>query len=491
MTVAGIGTARGGFIYHPDGLDLASILADAAAGRPITQQPGVRVWPSTIDGLRATEADLLVEVTASPPADGEPGLTHMREALQRKIPVVTSNKWPVALHGAELAALAHRQQVAFRAESTVMSGTPVLSTLTEGLAGTAPSALRGVLNATANYILSQMADGTSYEDALAEAQHARLAEADPAADVEGHDTVAKVMILSALVFGRQLRREQVTCQGITGITGLQARQAASAGGRLRHVATLEFSGPDGTGTVTARVQPEAVPADDLLARIDGVTNALVCQASPVGEVTIIGPGAGPQPGGPGSAQRHHRSRATAFRELVNRDRRGAGPQALPAICGPPLAAATGGRPSVSLCGQCAGELAAGADAELGEYLPEVVGDGRRADEQLRGDLGIRGTLAGQAGDVRFPGGKHVPGLRGLLGGALASRAQLGSCPLGERPGAGRDEDLVRGAKLTAGIALALLTAQPLAVQQITASRGLESGVAGRRGWRAAARRRRR
>jgi len=298
-TVAGIGNARDGFIYHPDGLDLASILAAAAAGRPITEQPGVRVWPSAIDGLRATEADLLVEVTASPSADGEPGLTHMREALQRKIPVVTSNKWPVALHGAELAALAHRQQVAFRAESTVMSGTPVLSTLTEGLAGTVPAALRGVLNATANYILSQMADGTSYEEALAQAQRAGLAEPDPAADVEGHDTVAKVMVLSALVFGRQLRREQVTCLGITGITGQQARHAASAGGRLRHIATLAFSGPGGTGTVTARVQPEAVPASDPLASIDGVTNALIFQASPVEEITVIGPGAGPQIAGQG------------------------------------------------------------------------------------------------------------------------------------------------------------------------------------------------
>lgn len=132
LSVIGIGNARDGFIYHPDGLDLASILAAAAAGQPITGGSRGRVWPSAIEGLRATEADLLVEVTASPPAGGEPGLTHMAEALQRKIPVVTSNKWPVALHGAELAALARRQQVAFRAESTVMSGTPVLSTLPEG-----------------------------------------------------------------------------------------------------------------------------------------------------------------------------------------------------------------------------------------------------------------------------------------------------------------------------------------------------------------------
>lgn len=299
VRVVGIANARDGFVYDPDGLDLASLLAAASGGRPITAQSGARAWPSAIAGLRATEADLLVEVTASPPADGEPGLAHMREALGRGIPVVTSNKWPVALHGVELAALARSRGVAFRAESTVMSGTPVLGALTEGLAGTVPVAVRGVLNGTVNVILSRMADGTSYEDALAGAQRDGLAERDPAADVEGHDATAKVMILSALVFGRQLSRDQVACRGITGITGREVAQAASAGGRLRHVASLMFSEPDGTGIVTAMVQPEVMSAGDLLASVDGVANAVVCRASPVGEVAIIGPGAGPQLAGQG------------------------------------------------------------------------------------------------------------------------------------------------------------------------------------------------
>ena len=175
VRIVGLANARDGFVYDANGLDLGSVRAAASSGRPITEQRAARVWPSAIDGLRATDADLLVEVTASPPVDGEPGLTHMREALGRGIPVVTSNKWPVALHGAELATLARSQGAAFRAESTVMSGTPVLSALTEGLAGTVPVALRGVLNATANVILSKMVDGTSYEDALAEAQRAGLA----------------------------------------------------------------------------------------------------------------------------------------------------------------------------------------------------------------------------------------------------------------------------------------------------------------------------
>ena len=140
VRIVGLANARDGFVYDANGLDLGSVRAAACSGRPVTEQRAARVWPRAIDGLRGTEADLLVEVTASPPVDGEPGLTHMREALGRGIPVVTSNKWPVALHGAELAALARSKGAAFRAESTVMSGTPVLSALTEGLAGTVPVA---------------------------------------------------------------------------------------------------------------------------------------------------------------------------------------------------------------------------------------------------------------------------------------------------------------------------------------------------------------
>jgi homoserine dehydrogenase len=290
VTVVGLANARDGFVYDGDGLDLRVALAD---------QSGARRWPTAIEGLRATEADLLVEVTASPGTDGEPGITHMREALQRGIPVVTSNKWPVALHGVELAELARSRGVPFRAESTVMSGTPVLSSLVDGLAGAVPIGIRGLLNATANFILSRMAQGLDYEEALAEAQSAGLAERDPAADVDGHDVVAKVMILSALVFGRQLRREQVARRGIADITRSEIEQAAAGGGRLKHVAMLEFSEPDGAGDVTARVEPELLRRDDPLASIDGTTNAVVCRADPVGEVTIIGPGAGPELAGQG------------------------------------------------------------------------------------------------------------------------------------------------------------------------------------------------
>src|SRR5918996_1167903 len=299
VTVVGVANARDGFVHAAEGLDLGSALARAGEGGSIAELPGARHWPTALEGLRATEADVLVEVTASPAADGEPGISHMREALGRGIPVVTSNKWPVALHGVELAELAHEGGIAFRAESTVMSGTPLLSTLVDGLAGATPVGLRGLLNATANFILTRMAEGRTYEEALAEAQAAGPAERDPAADVEGHDSVAKVMILSALLFRRQLHVGDVARRGIDAIAGSEIEEAAATEKRLKHVATLEFEGPDGAGDVTARVEPELVPPDDPLARVEGTTNAVVCRAAPVGEVAVAGPGAGPELAGQG------------------------------------------------------------------------------------------------------------------------------------------------------------------------------------------------
>jgi homoserine dehydrogenase len=197
---------------------------------------------------------------------------------------VTSNKWPIALHGVELAALGRTHSAPLRAESTVMSGTPVLSTLREGLAGASPIAIRGVVNATANYIVSEMARGRAYADALAAAQREGVAERDPSADVDGHDAVAKAMVLSALVFGRQLRLEDVSRTGISSVTEETVTQAASEGKRIREVTTVEGS--------VARVEPLALDADDPLAAIDGTDNAVVCRADPLGQVTVVGPGAG-------------------------------------------------------------------------------------------------------------------------------------------------------------------------------------------------------
>jgi homoserine dehydrogenase len=297
--VVGVANARDGFVYDSSGLDPQTVFEFASARRPLTELDGIRHWPTAAEGLAATEADVLVEVTASPADSGEPGVTHMRDALRRGIPVVTSNKWPVALHGVELAELAREKGVPFRAESTVMSGTPVLSTLVDGLAGTTPISLRGILNATANFILTRMEQGASYEDALTEAQDLGLAERDPTADVEGYDAMAKAMILAGLVFETQLRPQDVGLRGISRIDRTQIDAATSEGARIKQLVTLELSGAGEAASLTARVEPALLPNEDPLAGVSGVANAVVCRAEPVGDVIVTGPGAGPELAGQG------------------------------------------------------------------------------------------------------------------------------------------------------------------------------------------------
>ena len=289
-TVVGVASARHGFVHHPAGLDLGALLELVSEGRSLSELPGVAGWPTSAAGMAATDADVLVEVSSSP-ADGEPGFTHMREALRRGMAVVTSNKWPVALHGVELSQLADEQGTAFRAESTVMSGTPVLAALMDGLAGAIPLALRGVVSATANFIASRMALDETYEGALAAARAEGLAERNPTADVEGYDEMAKVMILAGLVFGTQLEPGAVARRGVSGVSREDARRAARDGAVIRPVVAIEPAESPGGG-ITARVEPVALDRDDPLALVDGATNAVVCRAAPVGEVTIVGPGAG-------------------------------------------------------------------------------------------------------------------------------------------------------------------------------------------------------
>ncbi len=296
VELVGVANARDGFIHREGGLDPATLLELAGVGRPLTDHPGATHWRTAARALREVDTDLLIETTASP-ADGEPGLTHMREALKRGTGVITSNKWPVAVAGVELVELARANSLAFRAESTVMSGTPVIGPLTEGLAGATPRAVRGVLNATVNAILTEVGEGAAYPRALATAQAASLAEPDPTADVEGRDSVAKLMILSALVFGRQLSLDDVSRRGISDL-GEEELAAAREGerGALREVATLRVAE---NGAVAAGVGPQFVRPPDPLARIDGRMNAIVCEADPLGEIRIAGPGAGPELAGQG------------------------------------------------------------------------------------------------------------------------------------------------------------------------------------------------
>ncbi|SRR6266581_2204797 len=304
VSVVSVATRRDGFIHRDAGLDITSLIELASAGRLLADYPGTRRWETALEGLTMTESDVLAEASNTNPREPEPALSHIRQALGCGTHVITSSKGACAAAALELVALARQRGVQFRMESTVMSGTPVLSTIREGLAGTRVVAVRGILNGTANHILTLMAEGLDYANALADAQAQGYAEPDPTDDVEGHDVVAKVRILAAAALGHAIASDQVIRRGITEITLDTVQQAVRDGRRIKLVAMVRprpegNSAGSGSLPLEARVEPLALPLTDPLSRVDGVMNALTVQTDIVREVTIIGPGAGPEQAGQG------------------------------------------------------------------------------------------------------------------------------------------------------------------------------------------------
>ena len=238
--------------------------------------------------MRDSEADVIAEVTPTNIQTGEPGITHIREALKARKHVITTNKGPIALAYHELKAIADDMGVQLRFEGTVLAGTPALNLAMGPLAGVHFKEVRGIVNGTTNFILTNMETGKSYEEALKEAQRLGYAEAKPDADVEGWDAVAKAVILANLLFDAHIKVADVERVGITGLTIEDIEKAKAEGKRWKLIARVWRE----DGVVKAKVAPSMVSPDDFLYYINGVTNALVFDTDHLGEVTIVGPGAG-------------------------------------------------------------------------------------------------------------------------------------------------------------------------------------------------------
>jgi homoserine dehydrogenase len=286
--VTGIADTLKGSAYDPKGIDLAQALELAAKAESLgALDRGGKGWDA-LTMARQAVADVLLEATYTDIKTGEPATSHIRAALERSVHVVTTNKGPLALHYRELAELAAKRKVEFLFEGTVMSGTPVLNLVRETLAGAEILEMQGILNGTTNYILTRMEEGLSYEDALKKAQELGYAEAVPDADVLGWDALAKVTILANVVFGAALKPTDSPCEGITKITAADITKARAEGKRYKLIGRVWREG----GAVKAAVAPRLVDLSQPLAGVMGATNAVAIRTDALGEVTIVGPGAG-------------------------------------------------------------------------------------------------------------------------------------------------------------------------------------------------------
>lgn len=222
----------------------------------------------------------------------EPAKTFITRALQAEKHVVTANKDLLAVHGAELIAIAKEHGVALYYEAAVAGGIPILRTLVNSLAADKVTRVLGVVNGTSNFMMTKMVEeGWSYEDALAKAQELGYAESDPTNDVDGIDAAYKMVILSQFAFGMNVQFDQVGHKGIRNITPEDVAVAQSLGYVIKLVGSIEET-PSG---LSAEVTPTFLPKAHPLAGVNGVMNAVYVESIGIGESMYYGPGAGQKP----------------------------------------------------------------------------------------------------------------------------------------------------------------------------------------------------
>jgi homoserine dehydrogenase len=247
--------------------------------------------PMTTDVNRVLDdpdLDLVVEVMGGI----EPAKTLIQSSIRKGCHIVTANKELMAKYGKELLHLANEHGVKIYYEASVAGGIPILHTLQQYLQVNRIRSIRGIINGTCNYILTQMSNhGKEYEEALREAQKKGYAEADPSSDVDGFDAVYKLAILSANAFGLDVDVNQIPRQGIRNIQGVDIRLAKELGYVVKLIGEAVREGAD----IKLRVGPQLLGWDHPFARVDDVWNAVSVESDVVGELTLIGHGAGQYP----------------------------------------------------------------------------------------------------------------------------------------------------------------------------------------------------
>jgi homoserine dehydrogenase len=275
---------KGGAAINSRGLSLeklealkkkGSVAEDAAFGHPKM---------SALDVIESVEAEVVVEVTSTNVKNAEPALSYITKAFKTGKHVVTTNKGPLALAMPALTELADYNHVYLRFSGTVGGGTPMLEFAKKCLAGDKILAIRGILNGTTNYILTEMAEKhVTFQQALASAQKLGYAETDPSMDVDGIDSACKVVIMANWIMNKKLTLKNVDIKGIRDVSLQALDEAAKRGNTIKLIGSIDGDKPTVKPTEIAKNNPLCV---------SGVLNAVTFVSEFAGEETIVGRGAG-------------------------------------------------------------------------------------------------------------------------------------------------------------------------------------------------------
>jgi len=304
LGLIGFGTVGGALVdllneQHDDIAELTGLnltvtriaVRDLAKPRP-HDIGDVTLTDNADDVIEADDVDLIVELVGGI----ETARLWVASALAAGKSVVTGNKALLAAHGRELLDLARANDVELLFEASVAGGIPLMRALQHSLRGEPIRRVMGIVNGTTNYMLSAMTEeGADYAEVLAEAQSLGYAEADPTADVEGHDAQSKAAIIATAAFGVSVTADDVPVRGISEVTAADIENAKALGYVIKLLAVVERIGDAPPYQVSARVHPAMVPLNHPLATVNGSFNAVFIEGGAVGELMLYGRGAGGRP----------------------------------------------------------------------------------------------------------------------------------------------------------------------------------------------------
>lgn len=283
IEVHAIATRSRGSLLSDRGLDLDRAIKSLEGGGTLESYGPEVVDLSPLDIIGNCDADILVELTTLNIESGQPATDHISYAIDCRMHVITANKGPIAFSYDRLESLAKSRDVKLRFEGTVMDGAPIFNLAEKTLQGCEVAGLEGVLNATSNYVLTEMAKGISMDDAVKEAQRMGIAEADPSLDLDGWDASAKITALANVLMGAGSTPDRVDRTGVRGMRSEDLSAAVGAGKKVRLIARAERRG----GEVVTKVAPETVDAASPFWALDGTSSGLKISTDLMGDITVL------------------------------------------------------------------------------------------------------------------------------------------------------------------------------------------------------------
>ena len=270
--ITAIVTGRKGGVVRPDGIDIDALTDEMF---------DINMKALTV--IDSGEYDVMIELTPINIMTGQPATDHIRHALDLGKHVITANKGPIAWHYRELRDLARNKGVQFCHEATVMDGAPVYNLVKENLMGCKITEVKGILNATTNFILTEMEKGISYEDAIEEGRRQGFVEADPSMDLDGWDASAKLTALMNVLMDVQITPMDIKRTGISGVTKADIDKADEQGKKIK----LLCHGTMVDGEPVGTVEPTLVDKNDLAAIMDATMSYVTVNTDLTGEMTMI------------------------------------------------------------------------------------------------------------------------------------------------------------------------------------------------------------